>query len=76
MSQEWPGAGSYSLASDHWREPVATLTGMPVDEALRAGVTIYTKQNDPSALDSLSPGADFDLLQYYHAQGGTQTSID
>ena len=74
VSQEWPGAGSYSLASDHWREPVATLTGMLVDEALRAGVTIYTI--DPSALDSLSPGADFDLLQYYHAQGGTQTSID
>lgn len=63
ISQSWLGDGKYSIMSERWRMPIATGTGMFVDEAIRSGVTIYTI--DPTALDSLEPGADYDITQDY-----------
>lgn len=47
----------------------ATEVGRLVDEALRAGVVIYSV--DPTALSSLTPDAGYDVTKDYTAQHGT-----
>ena len=67
VSQDWPfGTGfdeGLSFKSNRWNEPVATAMGHFVDDAIRAGVTIYTV--DPTALSTLNPGADYDIWEDY-----------
>src|ERR1019366_7907859 len=46
----------------------ATEIGKLVDEALRAGVVVYSL--DPTPLSSLTPDASYDLTREYTAQHG------
>ena len=47
----------------------ATPVGKLVDEALRAGVVVYSL--DPTPLSSLTPGADYDVTRDYTSTYGT-----
>ena len=47
----------------------ATAVGKLVDEALRAGVVVYSL--DPTPLSSLTPDADYDVTRDYTAPYGT-----
>jgi VWFA-related protein len=69
ISQDWPiGTNVLSFKSSRWNEQIASFTGRCVDAAIRAGATIYTV--DPTALDSLNPGADYDLWADYISRYG------
>jgi VWFA-related protein len=62
LSQDWfNGDGDYDVKIGQFSVPNAT--GYFVDEAIRAGVAIYTI--DPGGLDPLMPGADYDLMRDY-----------
>jgi VWFA-related protein len=52
----------------------STELGELVDEALRAGVVVYSV--DPTPLTSLTPDASYDVTREYTAQNGARGSID
>jgi VWFA-related protein len=65
ISQSLPLWGVYANPTTS----AATDVGAMVDEALRAGVVIYC--TDPTPLSSLTPGADYDVMNDYFALHGT-----
>jgi VWFA-related protein len=71
ISQDWSGDDTLSfkgIGFSYRNYQIPSYTGEMVDHAVRAGVTIYTV--DPIALDSLDPGAEYDLTQDYSAKYG------
>ncbi len=74
ISQGWITADRTWVTDPKWDLPVATDTGRLVDWAIRAGATIYPV--DPTPLDSMNPGADYDVTQDYQNQFGIQYWIN
>ena len=74
ISQGWLTADRTWVMSSKWDLPIATPTGDLVDRAIRAGATIYAV--DPTPLDSMNPGADYDVTQDYRNQNGINQWIN
>ena len=69
VSQSFPFGLNYANPATR----VANDVGKLVDLALRASVVVYSI--DPTALSSLTPGADYDLTRDYTAQFGAGGSM-
>ena len=67
ISQSLPYGTIY--ADPHSAMSAPTDLGKMVNQALRAGVVMYTI--DPTPLSSLTPGAEYDVTRDYTAQHGT-----